>query len=188
MAGKDELGDCRFRVGSVRGGEFAQAGYGGGDDGEGVVYLLGGGEAREGEANAGAGAGRREAHGGEDMGWLGGAGLAGGASADGEAFEVECDDQSFGFEVIEIDAGGVGDARGSRSVDAALFDLGEDALFETVAEGSEMGRGADGGGFDVGIWSLIRGGGEPGVGEFCRFTEADYTCDVFGSGTALAFV
>jgi hypothetical protein len=43
--------------------EGAEAGYGGGDDGEGAVDLFGGGEAGEGEAEAGAGFGGGEAHG-----------------------------------------------------------------------------------------------------------------------------
>ena len=73
------------------------------------------------------------------MGGFGGAGLAGGASADGEALEVEGDDEGFGFEVVEVEVAGVGDARCSGAVDAGFFDLGEDALFEAVAEGGELG-------------------------------------------------
>ena len=103
-----------------------------------MVDLIGGGEAGEGEADAGASACRGEAHGGEDVGGFGGAGLAGGASADGEALEVEGDDEGFGFDVIEVEVGGVGDAGGAFAVDAALFDLREDALLETVAEGGEV--------------------------------------------------
>ena len=94
----------------VGGGEFAEAGYGGGDDFEGFVDFFLGGEAGEGEADAGAGAGGGEAHGGEDVGGFGGAGLTGGASADGEALEVEGDDEGFGFEVVEVEVAGVGDA------------------------------------------------------------------------------
>ena len=73
-----------YGFGAVPGrGEFAEAGYGGGDNFESFIDLVCGGEAREGEADAGAGSGRGEAHGGEDVGGFGGAGLAGGASADG---------------------------------------------------------------------------------------------------------
>jgi crotonobetainyl-CoA:carnitine CoA-transferase CaiB-like acyl-CoA transferase len=61
--------------------------------------------------------------------------LAGGASADGEALEVERDDEGFGFEVIEVEVTGVGDPLRAGSVDAGVFDPGEDALFEAVAEG-----------------------------------------------------
>ena len=75
-----------------RGGEFAQAGYGGRDDFEGFVYFFLSGQAGEGEANAGSGAGGCEAHGGEDVGGFGCAGLTGGASAYRDAFEVEGDD------------------------------------------------------------------------------------------------
>ena len=46
----------------IGGGEFAEAGYGGGDDLEGFVDLFGGGEAGEREADAGAGAGGRQPH------------------------------------------------------------------------------------------------------------------------------
>jgi hypothetical protein len=120
-------------------GEFAEAGYGGGNDFEGFVDFLLGGEAGEGEADAGAGAGGGQAHGGEDVGGFGCAGLAGGASAGGEALEVEGDDEGFGFEVIEVEVAGVGDAGGSAAVDAALVDLRKDALFESVAEGGEVG-------------------------------------------------
>jgi hypothetical protein len=51
----------------IGGGEFAEAGYGGGDDFEGFVDLFGGGEAGEGEADAGSGAGGCEAHCGEHV-------------------------------------------------------------------------------------------------------------------------
>jgi hypothetical protein len=61
----------------VCGGEFAEAGDGGGDDFEGFVDLFGGGETGEGEADAGASACGCEAHGGEDVGGFGCAGLAG---------------------------------------------------------------------------------------------------------------
>src|SRR5580698_8433115 len=126
---------------AVGGAEVAEAGYGSGDEGEGEVDFCFGGEFGEGEADAGAGAGVGEAHGLEDVGGLGCAGLAGGASADGEAFEVEGDDEGFGFDVVEVEVGGVGDAGGSGSVDAALFYLREDALLEAVAQGGESGGG-----------------------------------------------
>ena len=67
---------------------------------------------------------------------FGGAGLAGGASADREALEIEGDDEGFGFEVIEVEVGGVGDAGSFGAVDAALFDLREEALLEAVAQGA----------------------------------------------------
>ena len=130
------------------GGELAEVGYGCGDEFEGVVYFFFGGEFGEGEADAGSGSGGGEAHGGEDVGGFGCAGLTGGASADGEALEVEGDDEGFGFEVIEVKVAGVGDAGGSGSVDAAVVDLGEDALFEAVAQGGELGGG--GGGVEMG--------------------------------------
>jgi hypothetical protein len=133
---------------AVGGGEFAEAGYGGGNDFEGFVDLFFGGEAGEGEADAGSGAGGWKAHGGEDMGWFCCAGLAGGASAGGDALEVEGDHEGFGFEVIEVEIAGVGDAGGADAVDAAVVDLGEDALFEAVAEGGELGGAV--GGFEMG--------------------------------------
>ena len=46
----------------IGGGEFAEAGYGGGNDFEGFVDLFFGGEAGEGEADAGSGAGGGKAH------------------------------------------------------------------------------------------------------------------------------
>jgi hypothetical protein len=108
----------------VGGGEFAEAGYGGRDDFEGFVDLFGGGEAGEGEADAGSGSGGGETHGGEDVRGFGGAGLAGGASAGGDALEIEGDDEGFGFEVIEVEVAGVGDAGGVAAVDTGLVDLG----------------------------------------------------------------
>ena len=89
-----------FRVGlddsfgefAIGGGEFAEAGHRGGDDFESFVDFFLGGQAGEGEADAGAGAGGGKAHGGEDVGGFGGSGLAGAASADGDAFEVKGDD------------------------------------------------------------------------------------------------
>jgi len=51
----------------VGGGEFAEAGNGGGYDIEGFVDLFCGGEAGEGEADAGSGAGGGKAHCGEDV-------------------------------------------------------------------------------------------------------------------------
>ncbi len=47
--------------------------------------------------------------------------------------KVERDDQGFGFEVVEVETGGVRDARGAGSVDTAGFDLREQACFEAVA-------------------------------------------------------
>jgi hypothetical protein len=64
---------------------------------------------------------------------FGGAGLAGGASADGEALEIEGDDEGFGLEVIEVEVAGVGDAGCFAAVDSGVFNLGEDGLFEPVA-------------------------------------------------------
>ncbi len=87
-----------------------------------------------------------KAHGGEDVGGFGGSGLAGAASADGDAFEVEGDDEGFGFEVIEIEAGGVADAGGVCSVDSGLGDFAEEGLFEAVAEGGQGGG--------VGWWAV----------------------------------
>ena len=110
-------------------------GYGRGDEFEGVVYFFFGGEFGEGEADAGSGSGGGEAHSGEDVGGFGGPGLAGAASADREALEVEGYDEGFGFNVIEVDVGRVGYAWGSGAVDASFRDLAKDALFEAVAEG-----------------------------------------------------
>ena len=88
----------------------AEAGYGGGDDGEGAVDLFGGGEAGEGEAQAGAGFCGAEAHGEQNVRGLGGAGLAGGAKAGGDALHVERDEKGFGVDVVEAEVGGVGGA------------------------------------------------------------------------------
>lgn len=152
-------------------------GYGCGDQGEGGVDLGLGGETGEGETDAGAGPCGAESHAGEDVGGFGGSGLAGAASADGEALEVEGDDEGLGLYVVEVDVGGVGDARGSGTVDAALFDLSEDALFEAVAEMGEVGGAVGGGVF-----------GEPLMGELEGFAEGDDSGYVLGSRAALALV
>ena len=110
-------------------------GYRGWDELEGFVDFGLGGEAGEREAYGGACAGGAEAHGGEDVRWCGGSGGAGAASADAKAFEVKCDDEGFGFEVVEVNAGGVGGAGCADAVDAALVDAGQDALLEAVSEG-----------------------------------------------------
>src|SRR5271155_6229815 len=106
---------------SPGGGEVAETGYSGRDEGEGLVYFFFRREPGEGEADAGAGSGWGGGHGGEDVRGFGGAGLAGRAATDGEALEVEGDDEGFGFDVIEVEVGGVGDAGSSGSVDSALF-------------------------------------------------------------------
>ena len=80
------------------------------------------------------------------MGGFGCAGLACRASADGEALEVEGDDEGFGFEVVEVEVAGVGDSRGRAAVDSGFFDLGEEALFEAVAENGEFGGSGEMGG------------------------------------------
>ncbi len=54
-----------------------------------------------------------------------------------------------------------------------MLEMGEDALFEAVAEGGE---------FDGAV------GVEPGGGEFCGFAEADDAGYVFGASAALALV
>ena len=69
---------------------------------------------------------------------FGGAGLAGGAAADRETLEIECNDKCFGFDVVEVEVGGVADAWSSCAVDATLFDAGEKTLFETITEPGEM--------------------------------------------------
>jgi hypothetical protein len=185
-------------------GEFAEAGYGGGDEFEGFVYFFLSGEAGEGEADARSGACGGEAHGGEDMGGFGCAGLTGGASANGEALEVEGDDQGFGFEVVEVDVAGVGDAGGACSVDAGVIDLGEDALFEAVAESGEVVGtiglvewGRSGRAFArcphlrIQIWGTRfcgRSDCEPLLGEFGGFAEPYDAGYVFGAGAALSLV
>lgn len=116
--------------------EGAEAGYGGGDEGEGSVDLVGSGEAGEGEAEAGVGFGGGEAHGEEDVGGLGSSGLAGGAEAGGDALHVEGDEEGFGIHCVEAEVGGVGRAVLGGTVDVSSGNGGEEALLEAVAEGS----------------------------------------------------
>src|ERR1700675_720226 len=93
-------------------------GYGGGGDLQGV----GGGEA----------------DGGEDVRRFDGAGGAGGSGGAGEAFEIEGDDEGFAFEAGKKDIGGVGCTRGVGRIDTGIGDVGEDALFESVAEAGDV--------------------------------------------------
>jgi hypothetical protein len=113
----------------------AEAGYGGGDEGESAVDLCGGGEAGEGEAKARASFGGGEAHGEQDVRGLGGAGLAGGSEAGGDTLHVERDEEGFGVDAVEAEVGGVGGAVFGGPVDAGIGDGGEDAGFEAIAEG-----------------------------------------------------
>ena len=94
--------------------------------------------------------------------------MAGGASAGRDALEVEGYDEGFGFEVVEVEIAGVGDAGGAAAVDSCFFDLREDALFEAIAEGGEFVRAA---------------GGEPCVRKFCSFAEA-WTASVWNRAPA----
>ena len=71
----------------------------------------------------------------QDVGGLGGTGLAGAAAGDGEAVEVEGDDEGLGFDAVEVEVGGIGRAGGSGCVDSGVGDLGEEGLLEVVAEG-----------------------------------------------------
>jgi hypothetical protein len=157
--------------------EVAEAGYGGGHEGESLVYFLFGGELGEGEADAGASASRRKTHCREHMRGFGCTGLAGRASTDGEALQVESDDECLGFDVIEVDICGVADAGSGTAVDAAFFYVREDALFEAIAQGGEMGR-------------PIRGAifGDPVLGDFGGLAETDDTGDIFCACSALALV
>ena len=79
-----------------------------------------------------------EAHGGEDVGGFGGAGLAGGAEAGGDSFYIESDDERFGVDVGEAQVGGVGDAGGAGCVDGGAGDGGDEGGFEAVAECGEI--------------------------------------------------
>ena len=121
--------------------EGAEAGYGGGDEGEGSVDLVGGGEAGEGEAEAGAGMGGGEAHGEEDVGGLGGAGLAGGTEAGGDALHVKCDEEGFGVDSVEAEVGGVGRAVSGGAVDVGSGNGDDEALLKAVAQDGELLRG-----------------------------------------------
>ncbi len=145
-------------------------GYRGGDDLEGAVDLLVGGEAGEREAQAGAGFGWGEAHGNQDVRGLGGAGLAGRAEAGGDALEIERDEQGLSIDAVEADIGGVGGAVGGGAVDVGVGDGGEEAGFEAVAEGGELGWGV---------------GCEPVEGEFGGSPEGDGAGDVLGAGAML---
>src|SRR5215469_10326580 len=104
---------------------------------------------------------------------LGGTGLAGAASADGEALEVKRDEESFGFDVVKVDVRCIGNARGSGSVDSGFVDLGEDAVLEAVAQGGEFCGAV---------------GAEPFRSDFGGFAQAHDSSDVLGSGAALALV
>src|SRR5579863_8877582 len=118
----------------VSGREAAQVAGRSGDGVDERVHFLKSISAAEGEAQAGAGAGGREAHGEQDVRRLDGAARTGRAAGDGEAFEVERDDHGLAFDAVEADVGGVGDAAVARSVDAGVGDAGEHALFEEVAQ------------------------------------------------------
>ena len=148
-----------------------------GDDGEDVVDVGAGGGFEEAEAEAGAGAVFVEGHGHEHMAGLGGSGVAGRAAGDGDALEVEGDDEGFAFDVIEPEIGGVGDAGNGfagygGAVDARAGDL-EQAGFEAVAEGGEALHGA--------VFERV-------LGEFNGLGEADDAGDVFRAGAAAALV
>ncbi len=131
--------------------------YGGGNDGEGAVDFGLGDGFEEAEAEAAAGAGFIEAHGHEDVGWIGGAGGACGAARDGDVLEVEGYDEGLGINEVEPDVGGVGDAGGSSSVDAGAGDLGEDAGFEAVAELGEAEHCAVGEGVECELGGAAEG-------------------------------
>ena len=128
-----------------------------------------------------------EAHGGKDVGWLCGAGLAGAAGGDGDAGEIEGDEEGLGFEAREGDAGGVVDAFYTKAVDLVIGDLAVEPVFEVVAKDKRVGG-------QVGVLVAINpvvsmtfedtGGG----GEFSCGAEGYDAGDVFCAGAALALV
>ena len=156
----------------VGGGEFAEVGYGGGDEFEGGGDFGFGGVAAEAEADASAGVGGGKADGGKDMRGFDGAGGAGGSGGAREALEIEGDDEGFAFEAWEKDVGGIGSARGVGGVEATIGDACEDALLENVAQAGDA-RG-------------VRF--EREAGEFSGFAEADDASDIFGAGAEAALV
>ena len=87
--------------GVVGGGEFAELGYGGGDDFEGGGDFGFGGVAAEAEADTGACVECGETDGGEDMGGFDGSGGAGGSGGTCQALQIESYDESFAFEAGE---------------------------------------------------------------------------------------
>jgi len=102
--------------------ELAESGDGGGDEFErgvdvGVSVLA---SEREAQAGAERASGSPMALRTWEAQWTGGASRSAG---DREAFEVEGDDERFAFQVVEVQVGGVGNARLAGAVDAALFDL-----------------------------------------------------------------
>src|SRR5689334_6329097 len=84
------------------------------------VHLVSGSEAAERKTNAGAGPFRREPDGGQDMRRRDRAARAGGAGGNGEAAEIERDDQGFAIDPVKVDVGGVGSAGRARAVDAGI--------------------------------------------------------------------
>ena len=70
----------------IGGGEFAELGDGGGDGFERVIDFGFGGVAAEAETDAGASIFGGEADGGEDVRWFDGAGRAGSAGGNADAF------------------------------------------------------------------------------------------------------
>ena len=159
-------------------GEGAQALDRRRDDFESVVDVFDGGGLEQAEAEAGAGALLSDAHGEEDVGRLGCAGVAGGAAGDGESLEVEGDDERLAVEAVEPEIGGVGGTRGADvvsagSVDSDLRDSCEEAGFEAVAESGQPGEGAV---------------GERAHGQLGGLAEGYDGGDVFGTGAAAALV
>ncbi len=124
------------------GEEGADAGGGGDEVGDGGVGFCEGGESGEGDAEGLAGFGWGEAHGGENWGGVEGAGVAGAAGADADAFLVEEEHHGGGFGAGDAEVGGVGGAWGGCAVDGDAVDEGGDLEFEVVAEcGDGVGVG-----------------------------------------------
>src|ERR1700722_1683348 len=168
----DRFGRERLRRLGLRGGEVAQAFDYAGNYAEGEINFGVGGSVAEAEAQAGVGVVVGQADGGEHVRWLDRAGGAGGACGTGDALEVEADLQGLAYRVCKCEIAGVGNAAAVVTVDEALRDRFEKGLLETVSQRADF--------FEVEADMM--------GGQFGGLAKADDAGDVFGAGTAIAFV
>ena len=113
----------------------AEFGDDAGEDLADAVDFGGSRDAAEREAEGGFGLGVGEAHGFENMGGFAGAGGAGGSGRAANAALVQENESGFTLDAVEGKVGGVGQAVGAAAVDRGSGNLGEEGVFESVAQG-----------------------------------------------------
>ena len=139
---------------------------------EDVIDVVVGVVAAEAETDGAFGEGLFHVHGGEDVAGFDGACGAGGAAGDADVQAIEEEEDTFGFDAVEGDVGGVGEAWFFGAVAGGVGDVAEGEVFEAIAHGADA---------SVFFFEMFHG-------EFGGASEADDVGNVLGAAAVAVFL